>query len=542
MPEDRPPPPTTFVERYRAGAFEAFFERAPSDVEGALRRPSEADREGLAASLEARLEACGAPEAAFRNARRLRHPESRVVVTGQQPGLLLGPLYTLSKAMGAIALARRWDREERPVLPVFWVASQDHDMEEIDAAQLLDLDEHLHHLRAGWREGVPSGALPLEARHVDAVQRAWHAAAWPQRGGREAWRLLEETGRASRTPADWFARLLLRLLGGDGLLVLDPMDPQPAREALPVLHRELRDPRPSVEAINEAGLRLRAVGERPGLGRGADATNLFLHEAGQPRRLLRFDGRAFHPDGAPERRWSARELGAWLEREPTALTPAAGLRPVVQDTLLPTVATVVGPGELRYFAQLRGVYAHHGVSMPLVWPRPEATFVEPPVQRLLARFGTTAEAFQADPEGVRQDALLRASGHGDRFEETLRRVEAEMETLLREVEGIDPTLSGAVRRGHGYLETTVQRLRDKAAAALARRDERVTSQVGRLRAHLLPDDRPQERVLSPFTFFAKFGIEPVLRELRTLPPEGHHVLELDGSKAEPLDLQRRESA
>lgn len=538
MPEARP---ATFVDRYRQGALGDLFRVAPGDADTALRRPDDIDRDGLADALEEGASRWGAHEAQHRSLTRLRHPEARVVVTGQQPGALLGPTYTLSKALGAIALARAWDTDGRPVIPVFWVASQDHDTAEIDDARVLDCDERLHALRAGWPEGVPAGAIPLGEDGLAALARGWRAMRLPAGTAEEAWALAEETYRAASSPADWFARLLTHLLGPDGLLVLDPLQPALAHQAAPVLSRELEAPRATVEAIDEAAARLRAIGETPGLGRGANATNLFLYEGHGRRRLLRFDGEAFHADGEPELRWTAGELQASLAREPTRITPAAGLRPVVQDALLPTAAVVVGPGELRYFAQLRGVYERHGIAMPLVWPRPEVTIVEPPVARILDRYGLGPDELAADPDGGLREVLLAREGHAERFERALDTIDREVGELMREVDGVDPTLRGAVARGRGYLDATVARLREKAGKALARRDDVTRRQFDRLRAHLLPDGRPQERVVSPFTYFAKFGVEVMMDRLRTVSAEGRHYLRVDPVRTAP-SVQRRDSA
>lgn len=527
MTEGPKPLRDPFLARYQAGDFDDLYGLPAGALEAGLARRTRTPHAALADALELQAAARGDRPAQRQAIARLRSEDARVVVTGQQAGLLLGPTYSLAKALTAIGLARRHDREERPVVPVFWVASQDHDAPEIDHADLLDRAERLARVSLPLPRGVPAGRTPLDPAWRTSLHDQLYDLDLPEHHRESALELLLEAWDRADDVGDLYARLLSRLLGDDGLVVLDPMRPDVARLFRPVLEQELRNPRAGPEAIRAAGDALKARGERPQLGRGENATNLFLQEPGGPRRALRVRGPAFHVDGQPERTLRRDELEACLDRDPAALTPAAGLRPIVQDAVLPTAAVVVGPGELRYFAQLGDVYRQHGVAMPLVWPRATITILEPPVVRILARHRIPPEDFARDPEGTLRAALLRRHGHAERFEQAARRVEEEIESLLHEVEGIDPTLAGPVLRGRRVLAGTVSRLRNKSADALARRDRTTHRQFERLRVHLLPGGVPQERVVSPFSYFLKFGVDPVMRRLRTVRPEGDQFVRID---------------
>lgn len=509
-----------FARHYLAGDLNDFYQLGAGEVEAALAAPREAPREALAAALERYARRLSAPKQVFAQLGRLAQPESRAVLTGQQAGLLLGPMYTLSKAASALALARRLDSEARPVVPVFWVASQDHDTAEVDHAYLLDLDERLARLELPLPADVPSGRIALEPAWLEHVAQEIRALAYPAAQRDEALALVRRAAEGAASYADLFAKLLLALFGPHGLVVLDPLEPEIAALFAPALRRELADPLASSWAITEAGERLKALGMAPQLGRAADATNLFLAEDGR-RQLLRYDGGRFH--GA-RRSYRREELEALLDEDPTRLTPAAGLRPVTQDAVLPTAVTVVGPGELRYFAQLKGVYERHGLAMPLVWPRASVTVLEPPVRRMLAKFDVSAAELLRDFEGARERAFLALHGHGRAFAEALAELEAKLERLTAEVRGIDPTLAGTVARAGEQFERTVAILRRKSARALAGRDDIYARQWRRLERHLLPLGQPQERVLSPFSFFLKFGLEPVVEALLALPPKGEHEI------------------
>lgn len=513
-----------FLDLYRAGELRDHFAVPAGDVAAARAQPRPVDRAALTDALRRYAVDRGAPRATLDAIERLGHPAARAVVTGQQTGLLLGPAYTLAKAATAIALARRLDRPDAPVVPVFWLASQDHDTAEIDHAHLLDLEEELRRIAVPLPPEVPAGRIPFGPEALEPVRRELTGIPAVEAHREEVLALLAEAAAGASAYADLFGGLLVRLLGDAGLVPFDPMQPDAARLLAPVLARELHDPRPGVEEVRRAGERLAARGLEPQLGRGEGATNLFLEEdeAGLPRRrLLRFDGRRYHTS---ERSYEPDELRERLEADPCALTPAAGLRPVVQDATLPTLATVVGPGELRYLAQLRGVYEHHGVAMPLMWPRATATVLEPPARRILERYDLSAAAFARAPEAVEEEVLLRLHGHAERFEAELERLATLGDALRDEVAGIDPTLVGSAERGEAIVRRTVELLREKAARALRERDATARRQFGRLRAHLVPNGVPQERFLSPFSFFLKLGIRPVVDAFLALPPEGDHEI------------------
>lgn len=526
MPSETSVAPPDLISDYRSGALADFFDLAPGDVEGALALPRAKDRTRLVAVLTRHAQRLGAPAAALENIARLADPAARAVVTGQQTGLLLGPTFTLSKAMTAVRLAASLDREDRPVIPVFWLASQDHDGEEIDHSYLLDGSETLRRVEVELPAGVPSGRCALERPMLEAVKRGLASSSPRAPFEAEVGSLIEEAAAVSSTFADWFGAQLYRLLGDTGLVLLDPLEAGVAELFTAVIERELEDPRAGPAAINEAGERLRELGHKPQLGRGSDATNLFVEltdDGSRRRTLLRLDGDRFSADGSS---FSRADLMAKLAEDPASITPAAGLRPITQDYVLPTAAFVLGPGELAYVAQLRAVYEQHDVAMPLAWPRATVTVLEPAAVRLLELFSVTSVAFRSDADRVLERTLLERHGHAGAFGRAVGEVEDLFESLLSEVSGIDPTLEGTVRRGRHHLAETLERLRGKSAAALARKDADTVRQFQRLRAHLLPLGQPAERVLGPYSHMLKFGIEPVLQRFKAIEPAGHQELRL----------------
>jgi bacillithiol synthase len=513
--------PLSFLEAYQLGNLAAFYALAPDDVTSALQLPRSTARPALVAALRRYAETFNVPKAVFKNLEKLEQPDSRAVVTGQQAGLLLGPNYTLSKAITAINLAKELSTDDKPVVPIFWVASQDHDVAEVNHAYLLDMNEGLRRLELPLPENTPIGRIALQPDWLTSIVTELKTLNAPDQNRQEVIALLEQTASRAKTFADWFTAILYELLGEQGLIILNPLEPDVAALFHPVLEAELAKPEVSSKAINDSGQRLREAGYEPQLGRAEGATNLFLEENGL-RQLLRVKGKHFVTEA---NRYTLGDLKQRLDEDPASITPAAGLRPITQDAILPTAITVLGPGELRYFAQLKGVYKAHGVAMPLTWSRATMTVLEPPIVRIMEKFNLTFADIQ-NLAKRRDDVLLDLHGHGKSFEETLEGLEASLEKLLADVNAIDPTLQGSVKRGEGYIRKTLAILKSKSANALNNRDDVYTQQFSRLEQHLLPLGEPQERLISPFSFFLKFGIKPVMSLFLPLPTKGYSALKI----------------
>ena len=502
------------AQAYTDGDLPELFRLRPSDLEALNDRTlfrQDLDRRTLVAALRGYHHGLGTLNPALEaQLTRLEQPNSAVVVTGQQAGVLGGPAYSVHKGASAVLLARDLDRPDAPVLPVYWVASQDHDAAEVASTSLLDFSETLHRLVLDLPAGVPVGRMPWRPEYTAAVRAM--VAAFDTAGARRT-AVLEPLEWAMQAPgyADVFARLLHRLLGSQegregGLIVLDPLHPALARLMAPALRRELARPLESPRLIEAAAAGLEARGFTPQLRRPAGATNLFLERKDGRRVLLRSTGNTFEADGEG---YTLSQLETLLEEHPDRLTPAAGLRPAIQDTLLPTLAFVVGPGEIAYGAQLRGVYALHGLEQPLLWPRLSVTWLESNVSRMLDRFGVTAARFQADPERALGAALAQQQGAAAASSERLSELSERFARLSTDLAALDPTLEGAAHRVSARSLAQLARLQERALRALARAENDRSGQLSRLRLHLLPNGVPQEREMNFLTYLLKHGDEPL---------------------------------
>lgn len=510
-------PTPSLSELYRQQQLSEFFSRTPQDLPEFLQAERQLDRAALEQALRQYSERAGllskskitslraAQTRLEAQLKRLAHPQARVVVAGQQAGLLGGPAYSVHKAADAILLACQLDQDDAPVLPVFWIASQDHDSAEVASTHLLDLSEREFRPHLELPQGVPVGRIHWQDGWTAQLRQLLQEFDAPQ--AHKDWLLpLLEYAWAGQSYADVFARLMFALLGAEGLIILDPLDPALAALMAPALAHELQDPLTGPRRIEQSAERLEALGFTAQLRRPEGATNLFLEEEDGQRRLLRYDGQTF---STAQAQYSRQDLEQLLAQDPSRLTPAAGLRPIVQDTLLPTAAFVVGPGELAYGAELRGVYDLHGIPQPVLWPRLSVTWLEPNVARLLRQYGLSAAEFQRDPQQAIGRVLAREQQLGALSQQRLDELQAQFEALTRDLAALDPTLHSSVSRTHSHTVARLERHRQQATAALARAEDKRTGHLSRLSKHLLPAGHLQEREMNFLTFLLKHGPTPL---------------------------------
>jgi bacillithiol synthase len=512
----------TPLEAYRSGQLLHLHRLHHDDVAAAFETKRQVNRPALSAALLEYATHLGAHSAVINNIKLLEHPEAVTVMTGQQAGLLLGPAYSIYKAIDAILLAKKHTNAERPVLPVFWIASQDHDADEVRQAHLLDLSETQHQISLELPKGVPIGAIPLEPKYLETVLHHLTAFDAPEHFKSPLLEVLQKTFLASTTYAEWFARLFSHLLGQYGLIVVDPIFPSLAALFTDHIRRELESPLLSSTSIETAAHALEAAGLHPQLRRGEHASNLFLTGTDGQRRLLKFDGTLF----SAERQYTRQELEQILAATPERLTPAAGLRSILADAVFPSVVNVLGPGELAYHLQLLGVYQQHGMPQPLMSPRMNVVMLEPPIKRILDKHGLSAWDFMAGGGTKLQAQLFETHAAKQRLEATLDSIMEQYKSLSEDLVQLEPGFAKNVWRSQAAVRFQLEnKLPRKLSAALARADSDLQQHLTRLHKHLLPNSVPQERQNSFLQFLFKFG-DVALKRLLTLEPGQKHEVEI----------------
>jgi bacillithiol synthase len=512
----------TPLEAYCSGQILHLHRLRFGDFASALETHREVNRPSLVAALLEYATDLGAHKAVLENIKKLEHPNSRTIMTGQQAGLLLGPAYSIYKAVDAILLAQKYSTPERPVVPVFWIASQDHDAEEVRQAHLLDLSETQHQISLELPKGVPIGAILLKPAYLEHVLHHLTAFDAPEHFKTPLLETLRQTFAKSQTYSQWFARLFDHLLGQYGLIIVDPMFPSIAALFTDGIKRELENPLASSISIEAAAQQLEQHNLHAQLRRGEHASNLFLTGEDGQRRLLKYNGEVFQA----EREYSRHELEQILKNSPERLTPAAGLRSILADAVFPSVFNVLGPGELAYHLQLLGVYELHNVPQPLMSPRMNVVMLEPPIKRMLEKHQLSAWEFMSGGGKKLQAQIFETHAAKKRLENGFKNIMAEFETLSQDLVHLEAGFAKNVYRSQAAMRFQLEnKLPRKLASALARADSDLQQHLTRLEKHLLPNGVPQERQNSFLEFLLKFG-DVVLRRLMTLEPGQKHEVEI----------------
>ena len=495
-------------------------------VARAQRQPR--DRVRISAVLQAQQQLRNAPDAARKAAARLADPASVAVVTGQQAGVFGGPLFTLLKALTALQLARRTERELGvPAVALFWVDAEDHDWEEVRSCTVLDAEFQPRSVTLAELEGA--GELPIAQLQLDGRvgQTIDELASLLQRT--EFTSTVIDTLRAAWTPgmgmARAFAMWLDTLLGPHGLVVFESSDPDAKPLVADVFARELASPGRTAALAAEAGSALAARGHAPQVVPQPDSVSLFRLNGG--RRSIRRQGDQLV---IGETTHTSAALASEASARPGRFSPNVLLRPIVQDTLFPTICYVAGPSELAYLGQLRGVYEHFGVPMPLMFPRTTATLLDSGATRFLTKYGVKFEDLRTPDEST-LNRLLEAQLPAA-VEQSLKDATAQVQQAMARVAdalpSLDPTLKGAAKTTLGKMEHDLQSLHSKVIHAAKKRNETLRRQFVRAQAQAFPEGHPQERTLAVVYFLNKYGpglVDLLLDELE-IDPSQHWLITL----------------
>ncbi len=504
------PPGTPLVEAYLDGdgAVASFYRGSWRDP-GAYREMLDViDRRFDAEGRRSALEALRMP-ATMRENRIERWVEEGglVVTTGQQPGLFGGPLYSLYKGLTAVRLAASLEALlNRPVLPVFWVASDDHDWAEADHTYVVDTANHLVRLQVE-DPGHADRALhriplaePLEDV-VDQIEQLIPTTEFSQ----QYLDVIRESYRAGVTLAEGFHGVVGGLLEPLGVAFVDAADPALKTASRDVLLRELECSEAHEAILREDAGRLEEAGFHLQVPILESSVNLFLEGEGGRERLYRQgDGFELHHSHETV---SADQVRARVDADPLTLSPNVLLRPVVESAVFPVVSYVAGPGEMAYYAQIRRLYEAHDLRMPVIFPRHSVTVVESKIRKVIDKFGLEPEQLHRPFHEVASEIAREEVPKEVR--EALGEIRGAIEQgsgkLLSAARRIDSTLKGPVTHARNTAFAAFQDAERKIVQSVKRENEIALGQLEKAQIHLFPDGKPQERVLNALYYLARYG-------------------------------------
>ena len=473
-------------------------------------------RQAVAAILERQNREFGAGEKTLANIERLRQGAA-AVVTGQQVGLFGGPTFCILKALTAVLMA-----EKAGAVPMFWLATEDHDLDEINTVNLAAGD-HLQKFTVNvpHREGAPVGTIAFTDEITAATQQVEALF-----GKSEISELLTESYRKGETFGTAFARFYTKVFSDMGVVFLNPLDKELHRIANPVFRTALKKSEEINQALMTRNHELEAAGYHAQVKVTPSHTLCFYFEDGARTPVRHQDGEFF----IGERKLSAEELLSEAERCPEKFSANVLLRPLMQDYLLPTLCYIGGPAEVAYFAQIEVVYRNLAGRVTPIVPRMFATLIEPRIAKLMDRYQLSLPDLFNTPEKTRELVASRALPDSilESFDRAAEHVEKALALIQGPLEKLDKTLIDAAENAGSRMRYQLQGIRDKAARAEARKNTEVFRHADELITALYPSKELQEREIGAAYFLLKYG-KSVLDQIKAAARTGcgeHQVIRI----------------
>lgn len=445
------------------------------------------------------------------NLELLSRDNTLAVVTGQQVGFLSGPLYTIYKIITAIKLSHFLSEKfpDYNFVPVFYLESEDHDFLESNHAKIFNANNELIKIEFipadGFKENYgPVGGIKFDDKIDDALQRLKDELQESEFKD-DVLSLVSSAYRKDVSFAEAFSKYVCELFKNFGLVFLNPNDVNLKKLLTPVFEKEIEEHPKLSNLIIDVSAKIETrnyhVQAKP------RAVNLFLFYKGGRYPIEPADEEGMFRLKGVRFKFSKGELKHILETNPQALSPNVILRPICQDTLLPTISYIAGPSEIAYFAQLKPAYVYFGVPMPLIFPRISATLVEPKVKKVLEKYDIDIREIFSDFSSVaRKITSMSSDVDIDGFFHSVRsRIESLLGEIKDFVSNIEPSLGGAVDNSTSKILYHINNIYEKAINMNQKRNEVVTKQIEKLKLNLLPEDEIQERVLNVTYFLNKYG-------------------------------------
>lgn len=427
--------------------------------------------------------------------------DALVMVTGQQLGIYGGPLFTIYKIITTILLAKKWEKKlNRPVVPVFWLADEDHDFEEIASVGLPGIDGkiNIQIIQQGRgipvsEEIIPSSITSLNENLKSTLQHTEFSI--------KLWESLNKSYQEGITYGAAFANLLNNWFSEHGLLIAGSNGKNLKALVKEIFKTSVNKADSIHQVLESQSLKLEKEFHRQVFVN--DSNLFFLSENGRTK---------FHRNNNEwvlnESSFSEDKIISLIERTPEKFSPNVFLRPIVQDVLLPTIGYIAGPGELAYYAQMKDYYEQFDMEMPIIFPRMSATLLENGIHRIMEKLPFDLCSYNQRIEDLESRYIeIYSNIDIDKiFDEWTSSINIISENPIHEIQELDLSLKGVTGKIMTGFENERAKLKGRVIKSLKQQEETQLKRIARIKAHIFPAGL-QEREISPIYFMNKYGID-----------------------------------
>ncbi len=468
------------------------------------------DRNALCDVLEEMNKSCKASEKTLENIKLLRDEDCIAVVSGQQAGLFTGPLYTIYKALSAVKMMECLTARGFKAVPVFWIATEDHDFKEVSKASVINSNGELVEIKnepEGCYENLPVGYVNLDDSIKPTIDELFDEL--PHTEFTDELRdLVEQTWQSGVDYGDAFARLLTDFLGKYGLIMLCPLDARLKKLATPIYVNAIKKSDEIVSALRRRSEELESEGYHAQVLVTEDYFPLFWQSKDRTRHALKKSASGTFKTKDIEREFTLEDLAELAAEEPQRFSPSVVLRSVVQDYLLPTICYFGGAAEIAYFAQSAEVYRILERPVTPIFHRQSFTIVESKHAKTLKKYDLQLKDLFAGIENLMPQIIENYLNQdmGQIFAEVDENINLELNRLDRKLSEIEPTLADNLANRRRKIVYHLSNLRTKFHNAQMRKDEVIHRQIETAFNSLVPNKHLQERTLNANSFVNRHGL------------------------------------
>jgi bacillithiol biosynthesis cysteine-adding enzyme BshC len=442
-----------------------------------------------------------AGEKTFHNLEKLKEDKSLVVITGQQPNILTGPLFIIYKTIAILKYASKLANKGKDIVPVFWISSDDVDWEEVNHLFIIDRNKKVKQIDLKSEEkieNIPYGRIKLKELKIDNFLEELEKDLGESIYKAKLINFIKESIDCRDSLTRWFSKILHKLFKNLGLIVVDPHEKEIKDILRPLFEKEIKNPTYSTYLLNRAGEKLKASGYLPKIHKKAHLCNFYLLRGGKRKRLF-YINQCFLLDGEEIKK---EEI---LKEESEKFSLNVVLQPLAQSFLLPMVATICGPGEISYYAQLKDIYREFKLVMPYIIPRPSITLIVEEVSEIMERNALLPWELILEKEVIINNIIKKSP-----FLQNLGKIKEETLSSLDSLKGgiiTQNELFSSFKKLNFEISSSFKEFEKKIIKAEKKRRKRLREEIEFLKDFLFPYNLLQERSLNIFYFLNRYGLE-----------------------------------